>query len=75
MGSCVVAHRGTGIAHVCLPYEFGMGSWVFKQQDTFCICWLIQFVYGSSSMKNGRRLTTCDCKRSASAGNRTRFAC
>ncbi|PRP83117.1 hypothetical protein PROFUN_09796 [Planoprotostelium fungivorum] len=32
MASCVVAHRGTSIAHVCLPYEFGMGSWVFKQR-------------------------------------------
>ncbi|PRP84141.1 hypothetical protein PROFUN_04132 [Planoprotostelium fungivorum] len=31
MDSRAVSHHSISIAHDCLPYEFGMGSWVFSQ--------------------------------------------
>ncbi|PRP78085.1 hypothetical protein PROFUN_13894 [Planoprotostelium fungivorum] len=32
MDSRAVSHHSISIAHDCLPYEFGMGSWVFNQE-------------------------------------------
>ncbi|PRP82749.1 hypothetical protein PROFUN_09834 [Planoprotostelium fungivorum] len=34
MGSRAVSHHSISIAHDCLPYEFGMGSWAFSLSST-----------------------------------------